>query len=152
MGGDKCPLPWSFMATSVITFPVPAYQNVSIHPEFFRPKRFFISAITLGILTTITTTVDHDYVIGQLVRILIPYKFGTIQLNERTAYVVAIPSSNQVTLDISSIGMDPFVDPGTTTKAQILAIGDINSGQINTNGRILQLTFIPGSFQNISPL
>lgn len=139
------------MATTVLTYPIPAYQNVPIHPEFFKPRRFFISAISLGILTTITTTVDHDYVIGQEVRILIPYKFGTIQLNEKSAYVVAIPASNQVTLDISSIGMDPFTDPGTTTKAQILAIGDINSGQINSNGRILQATYIPGSFQNISP-
>lgn len=34
---------------------------------------------------------------------------------------------------------------------QIIAIGDQSSGQINSSGRVNQGTFIPGSFQNISP-
>jgi hypothetical protein len=139
------------MASSVITFPIPAYQNLPIEPQYYKPSQFVITAIALGTFTTITTAINHNYVVGQLVRILIPYRWGTIQLNEQSALVVAIPAANQVTLNISSLGMDPLVNPGTTTQPQILAIGDVNSGQINTNGRILQQPLIPGSFENISP-
>lgn len=116
-----------------------------------------ISAITLGQTTTITTTAAMDYVIGQLVRLIIPPSYGTRQLNEQQGYVIAIPSATQVTLDIVSLGMDPFINSSATTKAQILAIGDINTGYVSTTGRSrptidgdTQIN-IPGSFINISP-
>lgn len=136
----------------VISYPIPAYSNVPIEPQFYRPKQFFISAITLGFETIITTTVDNDYVIGQQVRLIIPPSFGSISLNEQTGFVVAIPASNQVTLNINSTNVDPFILSTATTRAQILAIGDANNGQINLNGPKNTLTFIPGSFINISPV
>lgn len=140
------------MATRVISFPIPAFSNVQIQSDFYQPSVFVISAIALGITTTVTTTTNHNYVIGQQVRLTIPYGFGTIDLNEKSAIVIAIPAVNQVTLDISSIGMSLFFDnPASTTKAQIMAIGDVNSGQINSSGRINNITFINGSFINISP-
>lgn len=142
---------------TVISYPIPPYSNVPIHPEFYQPRRFVILAISLGVTTTVTTTLDMDYVIGQLVRLIIPPTFGTRRLNEAQGYVIAIPASNQVTLDINSQGMDPFINSIATTKAQILAIGDINSGYASSTGRSIptingntQIT-IPGSFINISP-
>ncbi len=92
-----------------------------------------------------------DYVIGQLVRIMVPPLFGTRQLNMVEAYVISIPSPNQVELDVPSVGFDTFIASTARTKAQIIAIGDINQGQQNRNGRTNQLTYIPGSFINISP-
>lgn len=142
---------------SVISYPVPLYQNVPIQPEFYKPRGYFISDITRGITTTVTTTTDNDYVVGQLVRLIIPPRYGARQLNERTAYVISVPAANQVILDLDSRDSDPFIPSPTflnsesRTRAQILAIGDINSGQINENGRIQNLIYIQGSFQNISP-
>lgn len=135
---------------SVISYPVPAYFNVPIEPQYYLPNFFFITAIILGIQTIVTTSIDHNYVIGNQVRLIIPPTFGTRGLNEKSALVIDIPALNQVTLNISSIGMDAFISSSATTKAQIIAIGDINSGQINTNPLNLNLN-IPGSFQNISP-
>ncbi len=143
---------------SVISYPTPPYQNPPIEPQFYQPKMYIISAITLGILTTITTSIPHDYVIGQLCRLLIPSKYGSRELNEKEAYVIAIPSDTQITLEIDSNGVDPFITSPTfipfqqKTLPQILAIGDINMGKINNSGRINNGTFIPGSFINISPL
>lgn len=137
---------------TVISYPVPLYANVPIQPQFYQPRRFIIEDIDLGQTTTVTTTQDHDYVIGQQVRLLIPSSFGTYQLNEQTAFVIDIPALDQVVLDISSVGMDAFVLSNATTVAQILGIGDVNSGQINTNGRNSNLTYIPGSYINISPI
>ena len=137
---------------TVISYPIPPYSNVPIEAQFYQPSRFVISAISLGGTTiTITTTEDNNYVVGQLVRLIIPPPFGSRQLNGQEAYVIDIPAANQVTLDISSYGVDPFINSAFTTQPQILAIGDIGNGQLNSNGRRATGTYIPGSFINISP-
>lgn len=132
--------------------PVPAESNPSIESQFYQPNLFNISAITRGQTTTVTTTVDHNYVVGQLVRLIIPPLFGANQLNEQSGLVISIPASDSVVLTIFSLNADPFVaNPSArTTQPQILAIGDLNSGQINT-GRTGNTTYVPGSFINISP-
>lgn len=141
----------------VITYPIPPYQNVPIHSHYYKPRRFKISAIGIGATTLVTTSKEHDYIIGQLVRLIIPNKFGSRQLNEVEGYVISIPAENQVVLDINSIGTDPFISNPTfikfesNTVAQILGIGDINDGAINRHGRCHTKTYIPGSFRNISP-
>jgi len=138
------------MPNTVISYPVPLYANVPIHTEDYKPRVFFISAITLGYQTTVTTTLYHNYVIGQLVRLIIPNGYGSRQLNEKTGYVISIPSTTQVTIDMISNNADPFINANLNTKAQIVAVGDVNTGDLNANGRILQPLAIPGSFINIS--
>jgi len=137
---------------SVITGHVAPYSNVAINPEYYQPSQFFILNIALGQSTTITTTVNHNYVIGQLCRLLIPRVNGTRQLNEQTGYVISIPNPNQVILEIDSSFYDVFVTSTQPTQPQILAIGDINLGNINASGNLNTSTTIPGSYQNISPL
>jgi hypothetical protein len=143
------------MSSSYSPFPgpTPAYTNPPIEPQNFEPSRFQISAITLGTSTIVTTTVNHNYVIGQQCRIVMQPYSGARALNEQTGFVTAIPAADQVTLNIFSVGIDPFIsspafDP---TPPQIVAIGDSSSGLISTTGRALPTTAIPGSFQNISP-
>lgn len=140
------------MPSTVITFPIPAYQNLPINPQFYVPRVFFISNISLGTKTIVTTTSDMNYVIGQLIRLIIPKTFGCIQLNGIQGIVINIPTTNQVTLNIdSSQNVDPYIASMAKTKAQIVAIGDINNGGINSQGRINNLTYIPGSFIDVSP-
>lgn len=142
---------------TVISYPIPAYSNVPIQPQNFQPRRFQISAITRGLTTVVTTTADMDYVIGQLVRLIIPPTFGIRQLNEQQGYVIELVSATQVRLDIDSRGMDALTSSPATTKPQILAIGDVNTGYISSTGRSIRTIDgntqieIPGSFINISP-
>ncbi len=137
---------------TVLSFPIPIYQNLPIESQFYQPSRFVISAVTLGTTTIVTTSVDHDYVIGQEVRLIIPATFGCYQLNERTGFVISIPSTTQVEVMIDSLrNVDPYIASSATTVAQIIAIGDSNNGSLNSNGRLSTGTFIPGSFINISP-
>jgi hypothetical protein len=132
--------------------PIPPYTNPPIQPQFYQPRCFIISDITLGVITTVTTVLNNDYVIGQLVRLIIPKSFGCRQLNEKSAYVISIPFPNQVILNLdSSQNVDPFISSSAITQAQILAIGDINTGVTNSFGRSNTGTYIPGSFINISP-
>ncbi len=130
--------------------PVPIYNNPPIEPQFYEPSQFFISAITLGLTTTVTTTVSHNYVIGQQVRLIIPANCGSRQLNGTSPYVISIPSVTQVELQLDSTNSNAFIYSTSSTPAQITAIGDINSGPVNT-GRTNNQTFIDGSFINISP-
>lgn len=214
--------------SGVVSFPVPAYSNPPITPQFYQPSRFVISEITFGVTTTVSSLSDMNFVIGQLVRLLIAPVYGSYQLNEVQGYVLSIPTTKSVVIDINSIGVTAFIaNPYTSTitaatKAshvvltannsfyannlltisgvqgmtelngsnrlivsrtdttitldlnstafgtytsggiatlqtpivnypQIIAVGDVNSGQTNT-GRTGNLTFVPGSFINISPL
>lgn len=139
------------MIGPVISYPIPAYANVPIQPQFYQPRFWFISTITRGFTTTVTTTADQDFVVGQLIRFIIPPSFGIRQLNEKQGYVISIPSTTQVVVDIDSSSMDSFTSSSATTRPQILPIGDIANGQINSNGRRNTGTYIPGSFINISP-
>ncbi len=93
----------------VISYPVPAYANVPIHSDYYQPSRFVITAITESIVTTITTSVDHNYVIGQIVRIVIPVLYGARQLNGMQGTVLSIPSTTQIVVNIDSSFFDPFI-------------------------------------------
>jgi uncharacterized circularly permuted ATP-grasp superfamily protein len=133
-----------------IVGPIAPYSNVPIQPDNYQPRRFVISSITLGRTTLVTTEEDHDYVIGQLVRLVIPKAYGTRELNQVTGYVIEIPQADQVVLDIYSSNFNIFIAADVTDVPQIIPVGDINSGVQNTSGRINQVTYIPGSFINIS--
>lgn len=137
------------MSGTVLSYPIPAYQNLPINSDYYSPSEFVISAISQGVLTTVTMATNTNFVIGQLVRFIIPPSFGIRGLNGQSGYVVSIPSANQVTVNINSNGMDAYILSSATTVAQILPIGDINQGAINTSGPMSTETFIPGSFINI---
>jgi len=126
------------MIGPIISFPIPAYANVPIQPQYYQPRFWFISTITNGTTTLVTTTTTQDFVIGQLV-------------NERQGYVLSILSSTQVEVDIDSSFMDLFTTSSATTQPQIIPVGDLGNGTINATGRRNTGTFIPGSFINISP-
>ena len=138
---------------SVVSFPTPAYSNVPIQAQFYQPSRFIISNITLGQTTIVTTSADHNYVIGQEVRLLIPAQFGCFQLNGLLGYVLSLPGLNQVEISInSSQNVNAYIAATSTQSPQILAIGDVNEGYLSTKGSTIPNPGIPGSFLNISPL
>lgn len=137
---------------SAIVGPIAPYSNVPIEPDFYQPRMFFIEDVTLGFTTTVTTTEDHDFVIDQEVRLLIPPGYGCRELNQKTGFVVSIPALDEVELDIYSLGGNSFVTPASSIQQpQIVPIGDISSGPQNSSGSQSIQTYIPGSFINISP-
>ena len=134
------------------TGPIALGNNYPIEAQNYAPQFYFILNISLGQTTTVTTTVDNDYVIGQECKLIIPNANGCYQLNEVKGFVIEIPFPDQVVLSIdSSVNVNQFQTSTMRTQPQILAIGDINSGAINSQGRKNNTTFIPGSFINISP-
>jgi hypothetical protein len=136
----------------VISYPVPYYNNnIPMQLDFFQPSRFVITNVTLGQTTIIETSEDHDYVIGQLIRLFIPKGYGCTQLTGKTGYVVSIPDTDQVEVTIdSSINVNQFIAASETNSPAITAIGDGNSGIISSTGTNIPSTNIPGAFINIS--
>jgi hypothetical protein len=129
-------------------------RNPPIVPQFYAPSVYYITAISNGNNTTVTTATTHNYVIGQKVRFHIPPTYGERELNEQEAYVLSIPSATQVLVGIDSITYNAFIPSPSygPTKPQICAIGDVNTGSINSTGRISNGTTIPGAFRNTSPI
>lgn len=130
--------------------PIAYLNNLPIHPDWYKPRVFEISFITLGQTTLITTENDQDYVVGQQVKFLIPQGWGCRQLNNQTGYVTSVNSINQFEVNIDSSQMDAFISSTINNVPQVIAVGDVNSGFISSTGRIWPSLAIPGSFQNIS--
>jgi hypothetical protein len=134
--------------------PIAPENNPPIMPQYYLPSVFDIAAITNGSTTLVTTTIDHNYVIGQEVRFLISQLYGERQLNQQTGFIISIPAANQFVVSIDSTFFDIFVANPTSgsTQPQVVAVGDLNTGSINSTGRSNTGTFVPGAFIDISPL
>ena len=76
----------------------------------FQPAMRIISAVTQGNPVTITTTFDHDYESGLVVRIKIPHGFGMQQLDGKKGEIT-VTSSTEFTLNIDTSTYDAFVAP-----------------------------------------
>jgi len=151
-----------FYHPPLIYGPIAPENNPPITPQYYLPSQFRIKNIITGITTIIQTTVPHNYVIGQTIRLTIPQYFGSFPLNEQQGEVISIPAPDEILTTINSQFANPFIPNPTyqSTPAQIMAIGDINNGTINSvvltqplGVRGLPQTgcFIPGSFIEISP-
>lgn len=113
-----------------------------------------ISAVTQAQNAVVTTTVNHGFVVGNLVSFNIPKEYGMRQLNAVTGVVLSV-TSNTVTTDINTLNFDAFTVPSVPSyqvldPAQILPAGDTNTGYTTTNVLNPALQ-IPGTFRNTYP-
>jgi len=130
--------------TATSTGNLGSYKKV-LYPDLYFPGDKFISAITLGSTTTVVTTSQHQFVIGQQVAFRIPIAWGPFQLNSLPnllipgspiyGYVVATTDLQTVVVDIDSStytlynANQLFASQGRTWP-QIVAVGDVNSGGV----------------------
>lgn len=139
------------------------YMKKVLYPDLYVPQGVSITAIATGASTTITCAQDHNFKVGQEVYFVIPSAFGMVQLDTlvyntanvvpQQAYVVSIPASNEIEVNINSAGYTAFAYPTSAVFAagvslpQVLAIGDQNTGYIAINGNQPPSPItIPGAF------
>lgn len=98
-------------------------------PTYQRAMRI-ISAITNTAAPTVTTTLNHQYATGDIVRFNIPPLFGMEQLDQQLATVTVVTDTT-FTIDIDTTFFAPFVVPGTLpvhyTGPQVIPVGEVNS-------------------------
>lgn len=93
----------------------------------FRPQRMFITAITKANPAVITTSIDHNYVTGLLVRLIVPNSAGMIQLNNKI-FEITVTGDDTFSIPIDSTNFDTFVDAADPNQcAQVSPVGEINS-------------------------
>ena len=126
--------------------PTPSFNNPEPNPEYFQPRTYRIASIAIsGVQASVTTTLDNDYVVGQLVRFHIPLGWGIRQLNEQQGQITIINSSQNFIVNINITKYDPFVTPSVPFSYQYPQVSAIGDNNITTDG-----LSISGAFINIS--
>jgi hypothetical protein len=139
------------------------------YPDLYIPELAYITNITQATSAVITTSFNHNFVVGQEVGFIVPSAWGMTQIDSavflqtsngipQQAYVTAV-TANTVTININSTAFTAFAYPTSATTAlgltfpQIYAIGDQNTGySLNSSGQVPYLGVtngiigIPGAF------
>lgn len=77
----------------------------------FQPAMRLIAAITNANPAAVTTTFDHSYVTGMIVRLLVTSEYGMEQMDKLLG-IITVTATDAFTIDIDSTGFDLFVVPG----------------------------------------
>lgn len=150
-GATTFTIPWNtnqsnYTAYDTSTSTEDAFAMKVLYPYLYAPGVNVISAITTGTTTTIDTTDAHNFVVGQEVAFRVPTAWGTQQLNSLPnqvipgspiyGYVIAVTDYNTVVVNIDSTAYtafdsnQPFTGFVGQTFAQIVAVGDVNTGGV----------------------
>ena len=135
--------------TAISASPAGALVKKVLYPFLYLPEDNFISAITTGATTTVTTTMYHNFEVGQEVAFRIPSLWGTTQLNSLPniltpgkpfyGYVVSVTDNWTFVCNINSnsftafnvFNVDAAAVPTNVTYAQVLSVGDVNTGGVS---------------------
>jgi hypothetical protein len=103
---------------------IPAYP----HPQF-QPAMRIITAITNGFPAIVTTSFDHNYLTGLVVRLDIPSNYGMVQANQQFGPITVL-SDTTFSIPIDTTYFDAFVVPSPvviSTLAQAVPIAEVSS-------------------------
>jgi len=99
---------------------------VDIASPVFQPAMRVITAITQALQAQVTTNIDHDYIDGLIVRILVPSGYGMPQINNMQGTII-VNGTDTFLIDIDSTFFQAFTIPIVVTNyAQVIPIGEIN--------------------------
>ena len=153
--------------TAVSGTPPGAVITKVSNPFLYSPGVNYISAITQGPTTAISTTTQHNMLIGQEVAFRIPPQWGMVNLNSTRnrsipnsplyAVVIQVVDNFNLVVDINSTNFLPFTTnvPATSFSGlsfpQMIAVGDVNMGSnpITTNSQLypspaINVPLLPG--------
>ncbi len=78
----------------------------------FQPRRRELSAVTNAKEAVVTTTEDHGYEVGQILRFFVPSDYGK-SVEYLQATIVAIPADDKITVDLDTSALESYVTPST---------------------------------------
>lgn len=101
------------------------YSNPS---PTFQPANRIITSITNGKPAIVTTSIPHDYLSGEIVRLKIPQGFGMTQANNLTGEI-AVTGETTFEISIDTNFFDVFSPPSPLptayTCAQVIPVGEV---------------------------
>jgi len=96
-----------------------------------QPAMRLISSITREMNAVVTTTFNHNYVSGTMVRFNIPRSVGMSQINKKVG-IITVTGADTFTVDIDTTNYDAFSIPVSpswhdNTCALIVPIGQVSN-------------------------
>jgi hypothetical protein len=85
------------------------WRKIPYYPYFY-PSRRYITAITQAAQAVVTVSVNHQYVVGQLVRFSVPAAFGMVQMDQLVGEITAV-TAGTFTVNIDSSAFTAFAFP-----------------------------------------
>jgi hypothetical protein len=102
---------------AILAYPFPVYQ----------PSMRIIASITNAPVASVTTTFNHQYLTGTIIRLVIPLGFGMVQANQLFGEIVVTgPTTFTIGIDTTffSAFSTPATFPDNTQSAQSVPIGE----------------------------
>lgn len=130
------------------------YRIIPFNPLFYPPWRYVVN-ISQAANAQVTTSVAHQYVVGQQVRLETSTPFGMVEINGLTGNILSIVDAYNFTVDINSSGFTAFTFPlvasvpfspalvnpvGETANANISNPNLLDDATVNTGYIGIQLT------------
>lgn len=110
-----------------------SWRKINFNPIFY-PRRRFITVITQAAQAVVTTSVTHQYEVGQQVRFVVPAAYGMVEINGLTGNIVSVDTTttvNSFTVDIDSSAFTAFAFPLTAavpfSPAEVVPVGEDTS-------------------------
>ncbi len=105
----------------------------------YYPRNRVITKVTQASSALITMAVTHGFTVGQEMRFAVPSEFGMVELDNLSATITAIGTSdglstNTITIDVDSTAFTAFAFPSSATAAtgvsfsQVIPIGEAATG------------------------
>lgn len=96
----------------------------------FKPSMRIISSITNANPAVVTTTFNHGYINGIVLRLVVPLGYGMVQANQLSG-TITVTGATTFTIDIDTSLFSPFVTPATAPdnlqSSQAVPFGEDNS-------------------------
>ena len=98
---------------------------------YMKPAAKLIFAIANSDPLQVTTTTNHEYVTGTIVRLVVPQICGMPEVNDVWGEIT-VTGVNTFTMQINATGYEPFAipiapNPHDNTCAQVIPIGEANN-------------------------
>ena len=104
--------------------------TLAIANPTYQPAMRIINAITNAKQAAVTTTFDHNYITGTIVRLHIPLGYGMLQANELFG-PITVTGTTTFTVEIDTLKFDTYAAPVTSPLDQrfavVVPIGEVNS-------------------------
>lgn len=109
----------------------------------FQPVMREITNITNSYPAVITTSLNHNYLTGLLVRLYIPLNCGMVQVDHFQGPITRIDATH-FSVDLDTINFDTFNVPVDTTQwPQVVPFGEVNSQLYQATRNVLPDNILP---------
>lgn len=105
----------------------------------YKPAMRIISNITNDFPATVTTTFNHNYITGLVVRLLVPIGYGMIEANQLFGNIV-VTGDTTFTINIDTRYFNTYTTPSIPYDYQIpqtIPFGEVNSSLLSSTKNVL---------------